>query len=81
MKSYLRNIIFACFMSFWLPISAHAVHDKLPDNQQPILTKSHAIGVSEHSADQNASTEELWLLGSFLVSLSGLIIFVRLLHR
>jgi hypothetical protein len=68
-------------MSFWLPTPAHAAHNKLPDNQQPILTKNQVIGVSVHSADENAYSEELWQLSSILVSLSGLMIFVRLLHR
>jgi hypothetical protein len=81
LKSYLRKIAGVCFISLCLSVTVHASHVGLPGDQQLIHTEGQAIEMSERSIDQHRYSEELWLFGSFLVSLAGLIIFVRLLHR
>ena len=86
MKSYLRNIVIACVMSICLSMSAHATHENNQhpgsyDNQQPILVMNQTTQLHGYSSSQHPYTDEYWLMGSFLVSLTGLIILVRLLHR
>jgi adenine C2-methylase RlmN of 23S rRNA A2503 and tRNA A37 len=86
MKLCLRNIVFACVMSLSLSISAHATHENNKhsgpfNNQQPILVMNQAAQIPEYSSGQRPYTDEYWLIGSFLASLTGLIILVRFLHR
>lgn len=78
LQSYLRNIVFACFMSLWLSMFAHATHE---NNQQLIHVKSQASQMSEHSSGQHPYSDELWLIGSFFISLTVLVILLRYLHR
>ena len=79
--SYLRRLMLACFMSLWLAMSALASQDKLSRDLLPSHVRSEITDMSGESADHNSYSEELWLLGSFLVSLAGMIIFVRLINR
>ena len=77
-KFYLRIIMFACFMMLNVSTSVHAMQDNY---QQPIIASGHTAQLSEYSSDQYPYTDELWLIGSFLASLTGLFILVRFLHR
>jgi hypothetical protein len=86
MKSCLRSIVFACVISLCLSISAHATHEDNQhsgpyNNQQPILVINQAAQIPGYSSGQRPYTDEYWLFGSFLASLTGLIILVRFLHR
>jgi len=86
MRSYLRNMVFACVMSLCLPMSAHATHENnqhpdLYENQQPVYVMNQAPRIHGYSSSQHSYTDEYWLIGSFLASLTGLIILVRFLHR
>lgn len=86
MKSSVRNLLIVCVASFWLSLSFHAAQDNNRhlsgyDNQQTVLVMHQAPYVSEHIAGQQPYTDELWLIGSLLVSLTGLFIVVRYLHH
>jgi hypothetical protein len=77
-KKYMRNIVFACLICAWLPITAHEGHE----HAQPIIkTKTITDQIFESSPDQYPHADELWLIGSFLVSLTGLVIVVRFLRH
>ena len=86
MKSYLRKAVFAWLISLWLSTSAYATHgnNQHPDpygNQQPILVKERPTPVFEHSFDRHPLSDEHWLIGSMLVSLIGLTVVLRIIHR
>jgi len=81
MKLYLRNIVFACFVSLCLSIQVHATyenkqHSDTYNSQQPVVVMRQADLIPEHPY-----TDEYWLFGSVLAGLTGLIILVRFLHR
>ena len=78
MNSHIKKVVLACFLASLLSTSAHAAHEY---SQKPILSINSSTQVSEHSHDQNPYTDEIWLFGSFLVSLTGLVILVRFLHH
>lgn len=85
MKIFLRNIVLACIMSLCLSLSAHATHEDhqqsvLYDRQQAVPVKSQTPGVYGYSFGQHPGTDWLWLVGAFLVSLTGLVI-LRFLYR
>ena len=76
-----RGWVFACAISLWLTMPAQASQVEMPADQLFSHAQSRVVGISDVSGDKNYHSDELWLLGSFLVSLIGMIIFVRLLHR
>ena len=78
MNSRIKKIVLACFLASLLSTSAYAVHE---NSQKPILSINSSTQVSEHSHGQNPYTDEIWLFGSFLVSLTGLVILVRFPHH
>lgn len=39
------------------------------------------LSMPVHAASQNSQIDEFWLVGSFLASLIGLFILMRVLHR
>jgi len=81
MKAYFRKAVSACIVSLWLSVSAHASHDNPHASQPSPVARGQAIEMSPDPGNPNPYTDELWLLGSFLVSLTGLVLFVRLMHR
>lgn len=86
MKSFLRNLLIACMASFCLSLSVHAKQDSNRhlagyDGQQTILVMNQPPFGPEHAPGQQTYTDELWLIGSFLLSLTGLFILVRYLHH
>ena len=70
MMQHFRNIVFACLLSVWLPVTAHPVHEQT----QPAISTVTTTAPYPHA-------DELWLIGSFLVSLTGLVILVRFLRH
>jgi len=86
MKSSLRNLLLACMASLCLSYSVHAAQDSnhhlaVYDSQQTILAMNQASYGPEHLAGQQPYTDELWLIGSFLISLTGVFILVRYLRH
>lgn len=87
MKASLSNLLIACMASLCLSYSVHAKQDSNRhldgyDSQQTILVMNQAPYGPEHvPGGQQPYTDELWLIGSFLVSLTGLFILVRYLHH
>ena len=71
----------ACFMASCLLMSAQASQDKLSRDLTPSHVSSEITEMSGKPADHDSYSEELWLLGSFLFSLAGMIVFVRLINR
>jgi hypothetical protein len=81
MKAYIRKAVSAGIVSLWLSVSAHASHENLQTSQPTSVIKGQSIELSADPGNKNPYADELWLIGSFLVSLTGLILFVRLMHR
>ena len=72
--SYLRNVVFLCLMMIGLATTAHAAHEA---SHQPNLVSSHTVLASDH----HQYTDELWLIGSFVFSVTGLFLILRYLHH
>ena len=86
MKAFLRNLLIACMASLCLSLSVHAKQDNNHhpagyDSQQTLLVMNQAPYGNEHTAGRQPYTDELWLIGSFLVSLTGLFILMRYLRH
>ena len=86
MKLYFRKLLVACLALFCLSLSVHAAQDNNyhavgNNNQQTILALNQAPYMGEHLSFQHQYSDELWLIGSFLVSVTGFFILVRFLHR
>ena len=78
MRKYLRHLVFACLLSTWLSTTAHATYEYI---QPAINTGTTANQMIAQSPEQYPLADELWLIGSFLVSLTGLVILVRFLRH
>ena len=50
-------------------------------NKVFLWVMSFCLSIPAHAAVQHSQADEYWLVGSFLASLFGLIILVRVLHR
>lgn len=81
MKTYIRKAASACIVSLWLSVSAQASHGNPQTSQPASVVSGQTIEMSADPGHHNPYADELWLFGSFLVSLTGLIVFVRLMHR
>jgi hypothetical protein len=49
-------------------------------NKVLIWAMSLCLSIPAHAAGQNSQADEYWLVGSFLASLLGLVILVRVLR-
>lgn len=78
MYSHIRNLSFAFLLSLCLSTSAYAAHENA---QLPVIIKSPAALVSNQSSRNNPYADELWLIGSFVFSATGLFIILHYLHR
>ena len=76
MRKYLRSLVLACLLSTWLSTTGNAAHDY---TQPAINTGTTANQMISQSPDQYPHADELWLIGSFLASLTGVVILVRFL--
>ena len=78
MKTYLKNIVISCFTYLWLYSPVHAA-DEI--REEMLLAKADSTRLLENPPAQSPYIDELWLLGTFLVSLLGIFILGRFLDR